>query len=207
MMATTTITTPAAADSTNSPRDRLQALIKAAGYGRDVLEAIADATLHPHQPKPGEKATDPQLRRICDAVDVLMTAGRSSAQVLTRINGFRDAGGDWRFEFWQAELAEANRRWNLQQDQASGRASEEDIQTIRGLAGVADLSDEQLLGMLTRAAAPGDDSPALTDLALQQLPAAAVPGLVGDLRTAAAERLAAAARRAATDLHAAAYGA
>jgi len=87
-----------------------------------VLEAIADATLHPHQPKPGEKATGQQLRQICDAVDVLMTAGRTSAQVLTRINGFRDAGGDWRFEFWRAKLAEANRRSNPQQEQAADRS-------------------------------------------------------------------------------------
>lgn len=95
-------------------RERLQQRARVAGYGRDVLEAIADAALHPHQPKPGQRATDSQLRRITGAVDVLVTAGRTAAQVLTRLGGFKDAGGDWRFEFWRAELAEANRNHNAQ---------------------------------------------------------------------------------------------
>lgn len=108
-----------AADTTatieSDARERLAQMARAAGYDRSVLEAIADAALHPRQPGPGERATHCQLHQITAAIDVLTTAGRTPAQVLTRLGGFKDAGGEWRFEFWRAELAEANRRWNIQQ--------------------------------------------------------------------------------------------
>lgn len=146
-----------------SERERLQQLARAAGYGRDVLEAIADAALHPHQPKPGQRATDRQLRQITGAVDVLVTAGRTGAQILTRLGGFKDAGGDWRFEFWRAELAQANRNDNAQrcvdardvtrEQHAQCRADQtpKDIQPIRGLGGIADLGDDDVAALAPRA--------------------------------------------------------
>ena len=99
---------PTATSAEPGARERLQQLAHAAGYGRDVLEAVADAALHPYQPQPGQRATDGQLRQITRAVDVLVSAGRTGAEVLTRLGGFKDAGGDWRLEFWRAELAQAN---------------------------------------------------------------------------------------------------
>jgi len=78
-----------------------------------VIEAIADVALHPRQLAAGQRATDAQVREVIRAVGVLTTAGRTGAQVLTRLHGSRDAGGDWRHAFWRAELAEANQQWNL----------------------------------------------------------------------------------------------
>lgn len=98
---------------TNDPRVELHDAMTAAGYDRAVIEAIADVALHPRRPPAGQRATDAQVRQVIGAVDVLTTAGRTGAQVLTRLNGFRVAGGDWRHAFWRAELAEANRQWNL----------------------------------------------------------------------------------------------
>jgi hypothetical protein len=101
------MTTATTAATTATPRERLRRLALAAGYGRDALAAIADAALHTRHPAPGEPMPDPLMREICNAVETLTQARRTEAQVLTRIAGFRDAGGDWRYAFWRAEMKAA----------------------------------------------------------------------------------------------------
>ena len=107
------------------PRQRLRQLALGAGYDRHVLEAIADAALDAHQPAPGQRASDRQLHQICRAVEIVVAARRSAAQVISRIADFKDGGGDWRLAYWRAELAEAARQQRTAGDDlpAAGEAT------------------------------------------------------------------------------------
>ena len=106
-------------------RQRLRQLALGAGYDRPALEAIADAALDAHQPAPGQRASDRQLHEICRAVEIVIAAQRSAAQVISRIADFKAGDGDWRLAYWRAELAEAARHQRTAGDDlpAAGEAT------------------------------------------------------------------------------------
>lgn len=195
-------TTTAAAQET--PRERLRRLALAAGYGRDALAAIADAALHMRHPAPGEPMPDPLMREICNAVEVLTEANRTEAQVLTRIAGFRDAGGEWRYAFWGAEMKAAAQAASARAadpptsqpdaEAAGATATAEQVGTLREYARFLELTAGELFNAIVTAAggsaAPEDRAAAQLERALERVPAATATQVIETFRGRAAQRIA-----------------
>ena len=90
------------------PRERLRALRVEGQYSPDALERVADAVIPTRTA--GQRLSDEQLEAVCGAVEILLAAGRTDRQIIARVDGHRDRGGNWRDAFWRAELAAAAQR-------------------------------------------------------------------------------------------------
>jgi hypothetical protein len=94
----------------SAERERLAALAAAAGYHTDVLATIAQATLPAYQP--GEHLSDPQIKQVATAVEVLAQAGAQAATLPGIVAHYqRRYGPDWRDWFWGQQLRTANLRY------------------------------------------------------------------------------------------------
>ena len=89
-------------------RSRLAALAAAAGYPRDVLEQITDATLPGHT---GGRLRETELRQLTEAVDVLHHNGYSASTVALLLDEYQRRHGErWRERFWTSALRIATAR-------------------------------------------------------------------------------------------------
>ncbi len=90
-------------------RTRLAALARAAGYPRDLLQQIKNATL----PVPtGGRLTDAEIRQLTEAVDVLAHKnGYTAGTVRLLLDDYQQRHGEqWRERFWTSALQVANAR-------------------------------------------------------------------------------------------------
>ena len=91
-------------------RARLAAHAAAAGYPRELLTTVAEATLPRYQA--GERLDDERIERLTIAVETLAQAGLSAEELPVLVAHYRHRHGRrWQERFWAQALRSANLRY------------------------------------------------------------------------------------------------